>query len=60
VVALAVSERPADQKPSDDERAKIVKELESTWAPKCEAMTSKGYDCALTAQSLAELDRCGG
>jgi hypothetical protein len=55
-----VAERPADQKPSDEERANIAKLLHSAWAPKCDAMTSKGYDCAATAQTLAELDRCGG
>jgi hypothetical protein len=60
VVTLAVAERPADQKPTDDERANIVKQLHSAWAPKCEAMTNKGYDCAVKAQTLAELDRCGG
>jgi hypothetical protein len=60
VVTLAIAERPAEQKPTDEERTNLVKQLEPTWAPKCEAMTSKGFDCAVTAQTLAELDRCGG
>jgi hypothetical protein len=60
VVTLAVEERPVDQKLNDDERAKISTQLRTAWAPKCEAMTSKGYDCAVTAPTLAELDRCGG
>jgi hypothetical protein len=59
-VTLAVAERPADQKPTEAERANIVKQLQPTWAPKCKEMTTKGYDCAVSAQTLAELDRCGG
>ncbi|HEY5924314.1 MAG TPA: hypothetical protein VIV11_21705 [Kofleriaceae bacterium] len=60
VVSLAINERPADQKPTDDERAKIVTDLRTTWTPKCRAMTSSGYDCALKSQSLAAVDACSG
>jgi hypothetical protein len=60
VVTLAVAERPVDQKPTEDERAAIVSQLRGSWTGKCEGMTAKGYDCAVRAQNLAELDRCGG
>jgi hypothetical protein len=57
---LGAAERPAEQKPTDAERATHQAQLRSTWSPKCKQMTSRGYDCALAAHSLAELERCGG
>ena len=60
LVTLAAAERPADQKPTDAERSNIATQLNSSWAPRCKQMTSSGYECALTASSLAALDRCGG
>jgi hypothetical protein len=60
VVTLAVAERPADQQPTADERTKIASQLRTSWAPKCEAMTNQGYDCAVAARTLVDLDRCGG
>jgi hypothetical protein len=60
VVTLAIAERPAEQAPTDTERANIVTQLRASWSPKCEAMTSKGFDCALRAPSLADVDRCSG
>jgi len=60
VVTLAVAERPAEQIPTNEERAAIVTQLRASWSPKCEAMTSKGFDCALRAPTLADVDRCGG
>jgi len=59
-VGLAVAERPADQKPTEDERANIVTQLRGSWSPKCKQMTSRGYDCAVAAHTLGELERCGG
>jgi len=59
-VTLAVDERPADQKLTEPERADIAKQLRASWTPKCEQMTSRGFDCALASHSLADLDRCGG
>ena len=59
-VALGAAERPADQKPTDDERAAMQSQLRTSYAPKCKQMTSKGYDCALAAHTLAELEACGG
>jgi hypothetical protein len=60
VVALGVDERPADQKPTDAERAEITAQMRTAWAPQCKQLTSRGYDCALAAQTLAALDRCRG
>jgi hypothetical protein len=60
VVTLAVSERPADQKPTDAERTNIAAQLRASWTAKCEQMTSAGFECASAASTLAALDRCGG
>jgi hypothetical protein len=60
LVTLAVAERPAEQKISDDERKNIESQLRTSWGPKCNAMTERGYSCAVNAPTLAELDRCGG
>ena len=59
-VELGAAERPNDQKPTADERASMQTQLRTSWEPKCRAMSSKGYDCALAAQTLAALDACGG
>lgn len=59
-VSLGVAERPADQQLTADERAALHAQLRTQWTPKCEAMTSRGYHCALAATSLAELEACGG
>jgi hypothetical protein len=59
-IDLAAAERPADQKPTADERASMQTQLRTTWEPKCKEMSSTGYDCALAAQTLAALDACGG
>jgi hypothetical protein len=59
VVTLAVDERPPDQKPTGDERAHLADQLRTSWFAKCGDMTSKGYDCALAARSLGDIDRCG-
>jgi len=58
-VALGAAERPADQKPTDDERTAMQNELRTSWSPKCKQLTSRGYECALAAHTLAELDACG-
>ncbi len=60
LVTLAVAERPAEQRISDDERKNIESQLRTSWGPKCNAMTERGYSCAVSAPTLAELDRCGG
>jgi hypothetical protein len=59
-VALGVAERPDDQKLTADERASMQAQLRTSFAPKCEQMTSRGYECALAAATLAELGACGG
>lgn len=58
VVALGAAERPADQKPTQDERTAIQAQMRTAWAPTCKQLTSRGYDCALAAHTLAELDAC--
>jgi hypothetical protein len=58
VIVLAAAERPAEQRPTDAERAAIDKQLRETWSPACQRMTRKGYDCALAATTLAQLDGC--
>jgi hypothetical protein len=60
VITLAVAERPAQQQPTSDERAQITEQLRTSWAPRCEAMTTKGYDCAVAAKTLGQLEACGG
>lgn len=60
VVTLAIAERPAEQKISDDERTKIASQLRTSWRTKCDAITEPGYRCAIDAPTLAALDRCGG
>lgn len=57
---LAVAERPAEQKLTADERTNIQTQLRKTWLASCRQMTSTGYDCALAAHSLAEVDACSG
>lgn len=59
-VALGVAERPEDQKLTADERASMHAQLRTSFAPKCEQMTSRGYECALAAATLDELGACGG
>lgn len=59
-LALGIAERPEDQKLTGDERATLRAQLRTSWTPKCEAMTSRGYDCALAATSLDALEACGG
>lgn len=58
VVALGAAERPPDQKPTDDERAAIQAQMRTAWSPQCQQLTSRGFDCALAARTLAELDAC--
>ena len=58
-VDLGIAERPADQKPTDDERAAMQSQLRESWSPKCKQLTNHGYECALAAHTLAELDACG-
>jgi hypothetical protein len=60
VVALGAAERPADQKPTDAERAAITAQMRTAWSPQCKQLTSRGFDCALAAQTLAALDTCPG
>ena len=57
-LSLAVAERPAEQKLTPDERTNIEAQLRKTWRASCKQMTTTGYDCALAAQSLAEVDTC--
>ena len=59
-LALGDAERPADQKLTADERAKIEAQLRSDWAARCEQMTSRDHDCALAARTLAAISACGG
>jgi len=59
-IDLAVAERPAEQKPTADERASMQSQLRTTWEAKCKDMSTQAYDCALAAQTLAALDACGG
>lgn len=59
-LALGAAERPLDQKPTDAERVAIESELRAAWSPRCKQLTSRGYDCAMAAHTLAELDACGG
>jgi hypothetical protein len=59
-VDLGAAERPNDQKPNEQESATMQAQLKTSWTPKCEAMSSRAYECALSARTLAELDRCGG
>jgi hypothetical protein len=59
-VDLGAAERPDDQKPNVDERASMQAQLRTSWEPKCQAMSTRAFDCALAARTLADLDRCGG
>lgn len=59
-LALGIAERPPDQKPTDDERTAIETDLRAAWSPRCKQLTTRGYDCAMAAHTLAELDACGG
>jgi hypothetical protein len=59
-LALGTAERPADQKLTEDERTRIETQLRTDWAPKCKQMTSRDYDCALAASTLAAISACGG
>jgi hypothetical protein len=59
-LALGDAERPADQKLTADERSKIEAQLRSDWAPKCQQMTSRDFECALAARTLAAISACGG
>ena len=59
-VALADAERPPEHKLTADERSRLATQLRDRWAASCAAMTSGGYQCALGARTLAELDGCGG
>jgi hypothetical protein len=58
-VELGAAERPDDQKPNADERASMQAQLKSSWTPKCEAMSSRAYECAVAARTLPALDACG-
>ncbi len=58
VVTLGAAERPADQKPTEDERTTIQAQMRTAWSPRCKQLTTGGYDCALAAHTLAELDAC--
>jgi len=57
--AVATAERPPDQKLTDDESATIRKQLHDAWLPFCQRMTAAGYECALGARTLVDLDACG-
>lgn len=57
---LGSAERPPEQQLTADERTALQHNLRTTWLPRCNAMTSHGYECALSAHTLAELDACGG
>jgi hypothetical protein len=57
-LSLAVAERPTDQQLTADERTNIELQLRKSWVPSCRTMSSRGYDCAIAAHSLAELDSC--
>ena len=57
-LTLAVAERPADQKLTDAERTSIETQLRASWIASCRQMTAAGYDCAVAATSIAELERC--
>lgn len=57
-LALAVAERPAEQKLTADERTAIEAQLRKTWLASCKQMTTTGYDCALAAHTLADVDTC--
>jgi hypothetical protein len=59
-VTLGAAERPTDPPLTADERSAVERELRTTWAPRCTAMTTRGYECALSAHTLTELDACGG
>jgi len=59
-VELGVAERPDDQKANADERQTMNTQLRTAWTSKCQQLTSHGYECALAAHTLAELDACGG
>jgi hypothetical protein len=58
-VALADAERPPEHKLTADERSRLATQLRDRWAASCKTMTSGGYQCALAARTLAELDACG-
>jgi hypothetical protein len=59
-VALGSAEQPAQQQLTADERTALERDLRTAWLPRCSEMTSHGYECALSAHTLAELDACGG
>jgi hypothetical protein len=59
-LALGDAERPPEQALTGDERARLAAELRERWAAPCKEMTSRGYQCALAARTLVELDACGG
>jgi hypothetical protein len=58
-VDLGIAERPADQKPTADERTSLQAQLRQAWSAKCKQITSREYSCAIAAHTLAELDACG-
>jgi hypothetical protein len=57
-LTLGIAERPADQKLTSDERANADAQLHKSWLTSCRQMTSREYDCAMRAATLAELEGC--
>jgi hypothetical protein len=61
-VALRVAELgqklPPEQVPTEAEQAALRAELRGAFLADCRGGTRRGYDCAITARSLADLGSC--
>jgi hypothetical protein len=61
-IALRVAELkqtlPAEQVPTDAEQAALGAELRGQFLADCRRGTRRGYDCAIAANTLAELGGC--
>lgn len=63
-IALRTSELqrtlPPEQVPTAAEQAALATELRGAFLADCRAGTRRGYDCAITAATLADLAGCQG
>ncbi len=50
--------KPADQIPTDAERAKLASDLRAQFLPACKTLSPDSYRCALATKTLAELTGC--
>lgn len=61
-IAIRIAEMrqtvPADQLPTEAEQAALRGELRASFLPACREGSREGYQCAMAARTLAELDAC--